>query len=149
MIGRKAKLKAQLKKAGDNDGSLASYGLSSLENMGPHGLSEILYAYTSAAENNGSAFAGLNANTPWYNITLALSMCIGRFLSIYLGLSIAGSMVNKKIALANAGTFPTQGILFISLLMGVLLIVGALTFFPVMVLGPFLENAYLLQGKTF
>ena len=128
---------------------LAPYGLSSLENLGPHGLSEILYAYTSATENNGSAFAGLNANTPWYNITLALSMCIGRFLSIYLGLAIAGSMVNKKIALANAGTFPTQGILFISLLMGVLLIVGALTFFPVMVLGPFLENAYFLQGKTF
>lgn len=128
---------------------LAPYGLSSLENLGPHGLSEILYAYTSATQNNGSAFAGLHANTLWYNLTLALAMFIGRFLSIYLGLAIAGSMVNKKIAMPSAGTLPTQGLLFIGLLIGVFLIVGALTFFPVLILGPFVENTYLLIGKTF
>jgi len=127
---------------------LAPYGLSSLQNLGPHGLSEVLYAYTSATQNNGSAFAGLNANTPWYNITLALAMFIGRFLSIYLGLAFAGSMVNKKIAIPNAGTFPTQGMLFIGLLIGVILIVGALTYFPVLILSPFLENTYLQMGKT-
>ena len=127
---------------------LAPYGLSSLQNLGPHGLSEVLYAYTSATQNNGSSFAGLNANTPWYNLTLALTMFIGRYLSIYLGLAIAGSMVNKKIAMPSAGTFPTQGLLFIGLLIGVILIVGALTYFPVLTLGPFLENSYLNMGKT-
>jgi len=127
----------------------APYGLSSILNHGPHGMSEILYAYTSAAENNGSAFAGLNANTPWYNLTLALTMFIGRFLSIILGLAIAGSMVNKKILAVSAGTFPTQGGLFIGLLIGVILIVGALTFFPILALGPFTEHLFLLQGKAF
>ncbi len=128
---------------------LSSYGLSSLQNAGPHGLTEILYAYTSATQNNGSAFAGLNANTLWYNLTLAIAMFIGRFLPICLGLAIAGSMVNKKIALPSAGTFPAQGMLFVGLLMAVILIIGALTFFPVLTLGPFIENIYLLQGKTF
>jgi len=128
---------------------LAPYGLSSLQNLGPHGLSEVLYAYASAAQNNGSAFAGLNANTLWYNLTLALAMFMGRFLSIYLGLAIAGSMVNKKIAMPSAGTFPTQGFLFIGLLIGVILIVGALTFFPVLILGPFVESISLQMGKTF
>ena len=128
---------------------LAPYGLSSLQNLGPHGLSEILYAYASATQNNGSAFAGLNANTHWYNLTLAFAMFIGRFLSIYLGLAIAGSMVNKKIAMPSTGTFPTQGLLFIGLLIGVILIVGALTFFPVLILGPFVESTYLQIGKTF
>ncbi|MBS0272129.1 MAG: potassium-transporting ATPase subunit KdpA [Proteobacteria bacterium] len=128
---------------------LAPYGLSSLQNVGPHGLSEILYAYTSATQNNGSAFAGLNANTYWYNITLALAMFIGRFVPIYLGFAIAGSMVNKKIVFTSSGTFPTQGFLFVMLLVGVILIVGALTFFPALALGPFIESVDLLQGKTF
>jgi len=128
---------------------LTPYGLSSIQNAGPHGLSEVLYAYASASQNNGSAFAGLNANTLWYNLTLALAMFIGRFLSIYLGLAIAGSMVNKKILMASSGTFPTQGILFIGLLIGVILIVGALTFFPVLALGPFAEELFSLQGRTF
>lgn len=128
---------------------LAPYGLSSLHNQGPHGLSEILYAYSSAAQNNGSAFAGLNANTLWYNLSLAFVMFTGRFMSIFLGLAIAGAMVNKKILVASAGTFPTQGVLFCVLLMGVILIVGALTFFPVLTLGPFTEYLYLLKGKVF
>lgn len=128
---------------------LAPYGLSSIQNPGPHGLSEILYACTSAAQNNGSAFAGLNSNTLWYNLTLAILMFIGRFFSIFLGLSIAGSMVNKKIVQASAGTFPTHGILFITLLIGVILIVGALTFFPVLILGPFTEYVFSLKGKPF
>lgn len=127
---------------------LAPYGLSSILNPGPHGLSEILYAYTSSAQNNGSAFAGLNANTHWYNLTLAFVMLMGRYLSIFLGLAIAGSMVNKKIVQSNVGTFPTHGALFIGLLIGVLLIVGALTYFPVLVLGPFTEYLFTLEGKT-
>lgn len=125
----------------------APYGLASILNPGPHGLSEILYAYTSAAENNGSAFAGLNANTLWYNLTLALTMFFGRFVSIVLGLAIAGSVVNKKFVRAGAGTFPAHGLLFIGLLIGVIIIVGALTFFPVLILGPFMEHLYFIQGK--
>jgi K+-transporting ATPase ATPase A chain len=128
---------------------LAAYGISSLHVAGPHGLSEILYAYTSAAQNNGSAFAGLNSNTLWYNLTLGLAMMCGRFLSIVLGLAIAGSMVNKRVVQASVGTFPNHGLLFIGLLMGVILIVGALTFFPVLVLGPFTEWLYLIEGKMF
>lgn len=128
---------------------LAPYGVSSIQNLGPHGFSEILYAYTSATQNNGSTFAGLNANTCWYNLTLALAMFIGRFGSLYIGFAIAGSMVNKKILQASAGTFPTHGLLFIGLLVGVILIVGALTFFPVLALGPFVESVDLLQRKAF
>jgi K+-transporting ATPase ATPase A chain len=128
---------------------VAPYGLSSIQNPGPHGLSEILYAYTSAAQNNGSAFAGLNANTLWYNLSLSLVMFFGRFFSIFLGLAIAGSMVNKKVVQASSGTFPTHGVLFIGLLISVILIVGALTFFPVLVLGPFTENLFSQQGKIF
>ncbi|MBA3813576.1 MAG: potassium-transporting ATPase subunit KdpA [Alphaproteobacteria bacterium] len=126
---------------------LAPFGLSSLQNPGAHGLSEILYAYTSAAQNNGSAFAGLNANTLWYNLTLALVMFLGRFGSIFLGLAIAGTMVNKKIVQASAGTFPSHGILFVCLLIGIILIVSALTYFPVLMLGPFTEHLYSMQGK--
>lgn len=126
---------------------LSPYGLSSVLNPGPHGLSEIFYAYTSAAQNNGSSFAGLNANTIWYNLTLSFVMFIGRFFSIFLGLAIAGSVVNKKIVQSNIGTFPTHGVLFIGLLIGVLLIVGALTYFPVLVLGPFTEYFLTLEGK--
>lgn len=128
---------------------LLPQALSSIQNPGPHGLSEILYAYTSATQNNGSAFAGLNANTHWYNLTLAFAMFIGRFASIFLGLAIAGSMVNKKILIENEGTFPTQGILFALLLIGVLLIVGALTFFPILILAPFTEHLFSLQGHPF
>lgn len=128
---------------------LSPSALASLHNGGPHGLSEILYAYTSAAHNNGSAFGGLNANTFWYNLSLALAMFVGRFFPIYLGLSIAGLMVNKKIIQPSAGTFPTQGALFIGLLIGVILIVGALTFFPVLSIGPFIEYIDLWQGRSF
>jgi potassium-transporting ATPase potassium-binding subunit len=120
--------------------AVAPYGVSSLNNAGPHGLSEILYAYTSAAGNNGSAFAGLNANTPWYNVTLGLAMLMGRFLMIVPGLAIAGSLVGKKAVAESLGTFPTNGTLFVALLVGVILIVGALTFFPALALGPIVEH---------
>ena len=128
---------------------LTQGGLASIKNIGPHGLSEILYAFTSTTHNNGSAFGGLEANTTWYNLSLALTMLIGRFFPIYLGLSIAGLMVNKKIIHESAGTFPTQGSLFIGLLLGVIVIIGALTFFPVLALGPILEYMTALQGKAF
>ncbi len=129
--------------------SVVGYGTSSLNNAGPHGLSEILYAYTSGAGNNGSAFAGLNANTPWYNVSLALTMLAGRFLMIIPILGIAGSMVGKKIVPAGPGTFPTNGILFVALLVGVVLIVGALTFFPALSLGPIVEHYLALKGWVF
>ena len=125
------------------------YGLSSLNNSGPHGLSEILYAYSSAAGNNGSAFAGLNANTPWYNITQGLTMLAGRFLMIIPVLAIAGCMVGKKAVAESLGTFPTNGTLFVVLLVGVVLIVGALTFFPALSLGPIVEHFVALAGKVY
>jgi K+-transporting ATPase ATPase A chain len=125
------------------------YGLSSLNNNGPHGLSEILYAYSSAAGNNGSAFAGLNANTPWYNVTQGLTMLAGRFLMIIPVLAIAGSMVEKKAVGESLGTFPTNGSLFVVLLVGVILIVGALTFFPALALGPIVEHFVALAGKVY
>jgi len=128
---------------------LAPYGLSSIQNPGPHGLSEVLYAFTSAAQNNGSAFAGFNGNTLWYNVTLALVMFLSRFGSIFLGVAIAGAMVNKKILAVSSGTFPTQGILFIFFLLSIILIVGALTYFPVLVLGPFTEWLSAFEGRTF
>ena len=124
-------------------------GLSSLTNHGPHGLSEILYAYTSATGNNGSAFAGLNANTPWYNYSLAVAMFFGRFMMIVPMLALAGSLAGKKIVPASAGTFPVTTPLFTVLLAGVILIVGALTFFPVLSLGPVLEHLLLRTGHTF
>ena len=129
--------------------AVAPYGLSSLNNAGPHGLSEILYAYSSAAGNNGSAFAGLNANTPWYNITQGLTMLAGRFLMIIPVLAIAGSMVGKKVVSASLGTFPTNGFLFVVLLVGVVFIVGALTFFPALSLGPIVEHFLAQAGKVF
>jgi K+-transporting ATPase ATPase A chain len=128
---------------------VATYGLSSLNNNGPHGLSEILYAYSSAAGNNGSAFAGLNANTPWYNVTQGLTMLAGRFLMIIPVLAIAGSMVGKKAVPESLGTFPTNGALFVVLLVGVVLIVGALTFFPALALGPIVEHFVALAGKVY
>jgi K+-transporting ATPase ATPase A chain len=129
--------------------AVVPYGLSSLNNNGPHGLSEILYAYSSAAGNNGSAFAGLNANTPWYNITQGLTMLAGRFLMIIPVLAIAGCMVGKKAVPESLGTFPTNGTLFVVLLVGVVLIVGALTFFPALSLGPIVEHFVALAGKVY
>lgn len=124
-------------------------GTSSLNNGGPHGLSEILYAYTSGAGNNGSAFAGLNANTPFWNISLGMDMLIGRFLMIIPALGIAGSMVGKKVVPAGPGTFPTNGALFTGLLVSVVIIVGALTFFPALSLGPIVEHFLAGAGKVF
>ena len=124
-------------------------GVSSLNNAGPHGLSEILYAFTSAAGNNGSAFAGLNANTPWYNVSLGIAMLAGRFLMIVPALAIAGFLAGKKSVPPGPGTLPTTGPLFSTLLVGVLLIVGALTFFPVLSLGPIVEHFLASAGKVF
>jgi K+-transporting ATPase ATPase A chain len=129
--------------------TVVPYGLSSLNNNGPHGLSEILYAYSSAAGNNGSAFAGLNANTPWYNVTQGLTMLAGRFLMIIPVLAVAGSMVGKKAVPESLGTFPTNGTLFVVLLVGVVVIVGALTFFPALALGPVVEHFVALAGKVY
>ena len=112
-------------------------------NPGAHGLSEILYAFTSATGNNGSAFAGINANTPWYNITIGFAMLIGRFLMLLPLLAIAGSLAAKKQVPVSAGTFPTHGPLFVSLLVGVVVIVGALTYFPALSLGPIVEHLML------
>jgi K+-transporting ATPase ATPase A chain len=124
-------------------------GLSSLNNAGPHGLSEILYAFASACGNNGSAFAGLNANTVFYNLTLAAGMLIGRFATIIPALAIAGSLAQKKTAPPGSGIFPFASILFVIMLVGVIIIVGALTFFPVLVLGPALEHWMVQMGRTF
>jgi K+-transporting ATPase ATPase A chain len=125
------------------------YGQSSLNNSGPRGLMEILYAYTSGAGNNGSAYAGLNANTPWYNVTLGLDMLAGRFLMIIPALGIAGSMVGKKVVPPSLGTFPTNGSTFAMLLVSVVIIVGALTFFPALSLGNIIEHFAGLQGKVY
>jgi K+-transporting ATPase ATPase A chain len=124
-------------------------GTSAILNPGPHGLSEILYAFASASGNNGSAFAGLSANTVFYNLALSLCMLIARFGPIVLVLAIAGSMAGKKITPAGAGTFQTTGVLFSGLLAGVVLIVGALTFFPALALGPIVEHLLMLAGKAF
>lgn len=128
---------------------LIPQGLSSLNNAGPHGLSEILYAFTSGAGNNGSAFAGLNANTPFYNLTLGFDMLIGRFAVIIPVLVIAGNIVKKNIAPVSAGTFSTNSGLFIILLIGVILIIGGLTFFPVLTLGPIVEHLLMKSAVVF
>jgi K+-transporting ATPase ATPase A chain len=124
-------------------------GLASLANAGPHGFSEILYAYTSGAANNGSAFAGLSANTLWYNVTIGFAMLMGRFLIIIPVLAIAGSLAAKKTVPASVGTLPTHSGLFIGLLVGVVLIVGGLTFLPALALGPIVEQLAMLAGQTF
>ncbi|NNB92742.1 potassium-transporting ATPase subunit KdpA [Corallococcus exiguus] len=124
-------------------------GTSSLNNAGPHGLSEILYAFTSGVANNGSAFAGLNANTPFWNIGLGMAMLAGRFLMMVPVLALAGSLVGKKVVAPGPGTFPTQGALFTGLLVSVVLIVGALTFFPVLSLGPIVEHFLGAAGKVY
>ncbi|WP_018237458.1 potassium-transporting ATPase subunit KdpA [Ensifer sp. BR816] len=123
--------------------------VASIANPGPHGFSEILYAYTSAAANNGSAFGGLTGNTTWYNLTLGIAMLMGRFLVIIPALAIAGSLVAKKTVPASAGTFPTDGALFVGLLGGLILIVGGLTFFPALAVGPIVEHLAMLLGQTF
>ena len=128
---------------------VAEAGVASIANSGPHGLSEILYAFASGAGNNGSAFGGLTVNTPFYNIMLATAMLMGRFGVILPVLAIAGSMAQKKTSPPGPGTFSSTGILFIALLSGVVLIVGALTFLPALSLGPIVEQLLMLQGATF
>ena len=129
--------------------SMLPTAVASIGTAGPHGFSEILYAYSSAAANNGSAFGGLTGNTPWYNITLGFGMLTGRFLIIVPALAIAGSLIAKKTVPASAGTFPTDGPLFVGLLVGTILIVGGLTFFPAQALGPVVEHLAMLAGQTF
>jgi K+-transporting ATPase ATPase A chain len=124
-------------------------GLAGLANSGPHGFSEILYAYTSATGNNGSAFAGLSANTPFYNTTLSFAMMIGRFLMIVPMLAVAGSLAAKRLAPPSSGTFPTHGGLFVSLLIGVIIIIGGLTYFPAVALGPVVEQIAMNAGTLF
>ena len=128
--------------------SVADYGTATLNNNGPHGLSEIVYAYTSATGNNGSAFAGIGVNTHWYNTTLGLAMLFGRFFMIIPMMAIAGSLASKKAAPPSAGTFPVHTPLFVGLLVGVILIVGALTFFPMLSLGPIVEHFLMNAGTT-
>jgi K+-transporting ATPase ATPase A chain len=120
-----------------------------VNNNGPHGLSEILYAYSSGVGNNGSAFAGINVNTPWYNLTIGLAMLIGRFFIILPMLAIAGSLVLKKRVPTTSGTLPTHGPLFVGLLAGTVLIVGALTYFPALSLTPIVEHFLMLEGRLF
>ena len=120
--------------------------LKGLFNPGPHGLSELLYAYTSATANNGSAFAGLSANTPWWNTTLGIAMLLGRFAYAVPVLAIAGALAAKPRLAASAGTFPTHGPLFVGLLIGVILIMGGLQFFPALALGPIVEHFQALAA---
>jgi len=129
--------------------SVEAFGTSSIGNPGPHGLTEIIYAFTSQAGNNGSAFGGLSGNTPWYNVSGSLTMLIGRFLMIIPMLAIAGNLAQKKYVPPSLGTFPVTTPLFTVLLIGVILIVGALTFFPALSLGPILEHLLMMVGKTF
>jgi K+-transporting ATPase ATPase A chain len=123
--------------------------VASIANSGPHGLSESLYAYSSATGNNGSAFAGLNANTPWFNTTLGLAMMFGRFAYVVPVMAIAGSIAAKTRTTTSVGTFPTDGALFCGLLTGVILILGGLQYFPALALGPIVEHFLMLAGKTF
>ena len=129
--------------------ALLPFAVSSIANPGPHGLSEILYAYSSAAGNNGSAFAGLSANTPWFNTTLGIAMLLGRFAYVVPVMAIAGSLARKVKAPASSGTFPTNRPLFVGLLIGVILILGGLQFFPALALGPIVEHFLMLAGQTF
>ncbi|MFZ0657669.1 MAG: potassium-transporting ATPase subunit KdpA [Candidatus Binataceae bacterium] len=124
-------------------------GLAGISNPGPHGFSQILYAYTEGAANNGSAFAGLNANTAFFNVTIALSMLFGRFMMKVPALALAGSLAGKRVVPQSAGTFPTTGAVFVILLVGVILIVAALTFFPADALGPIVEHLSMISGKLY
>jgi potassium-transporting ATPase potassium-binding subunit len=125
------------------------FGTSSISNPGPHGFSQILYAYVSSTGNNGSAFAGLNANTLWYNTSTGIAQLLGRFFMHIPIIAMAGSLARKKIVPESLGTFPVTGLLFSFLLVAVILIVGALTFFPALSLGPILEHLLMNAGKTF
>jgi K+-transporting ATPase ATPase A chain len=129
--------------------TVEGYGTASISNSGPHGLTQILYAFTSMAGNNGSAFAGLNGNTTWYNAAGAATMLFGRFFMILPMLAIAGNLAQKKYVPPSLGTFPVTTPLFSVLLVGVIIIVGALTFFPALSLGPILEHLLMMAGKTF
>ncbi len=129
--------------------AVSKWGLAGLNNAGPHGLSEILYAFSSGTGNNGSAFAGLSGNTPWYNTTLGLAMLIGRFLMIIPIMALAGSLGQKKFSPASAGSFPVSGGTFVVLLLGTVLLIGALNFLPVLALGPIVEHFLMLQGRLF
>src|SRR5438132_5375342 len=129
--------------------SVRGFATSSMLTPGPHGLSEIIYSFTSQAGNNGSAFAGLTTNTLWYNTAGGITMLAGRFLMIIPTLAISGSLAGKKYVPASLGTFPVATPLFTVLLIGVILIVGALTFFPALSLGPILEHLLMTAGKTF
>ena len=130
--------------------AVSTWGTAGLNNTGPHGLSEILYAYSSSVGNNGSAFAGFNANTPWLNMTLGFAMLIGRFLFIIPVLALAGNLAKKKLVPSSPGSFPVSGLTFVVLLIGTVLIVGALTFFPVLALGPIVEHFIMTgSGKLF
>jgi K+-transporting ATPase ATPase A chain len=124
-------------------------GTANLTNNGPHGLSEMLYAFSSATGNNGSAFGGFNGNTPFFNTTIGYAMLIGRFMMMIPLLAAAGSLARKKMVPVSAGTFPTHGGLFVGWLVGVILIVGALTFFPALCLGPIVEHFLMNGGKLF
>ncbi|NKN34870.1 potassium-transporting ATPase subunit KdpA [Agrobacterium sp. a22-2] len=129
--------------------AMLPFAVASVGTSGPHGLSEILYAYTSAAGNNGSAFGGLTGNTPWYNTTLGIAMLLGRFAYAIPVMAIAGSLAAKVKSPASAGTFPTDGPLFVGLLIGIILILGGLQFFPALALGPIVEHLAMLAGQTF
>jgi potassium-transporting ATPase potassium-binding subunit len=129
--------------------AMSKWGLAGLNNNGPHGLSEILYAFSSGAGNNGSAFAGLSGNTPWYNTTLGLDMLFGRFLMIVPIMALAGSLVQKKVSPPSAGTFPVHGGTFLILLLGTIILIGALNFLPVLTLGPVVEHFLMQGGKLF
>ena len=130
---------------------VATYGvgLGALGNGGPHGFAEILYAFSSSAANNGSAFGGLGGNTPWYNMALGITMLVGRFLIIIPMLAVAGSLASKKRVPVTSGTLPTHGALFVGLLIGTVIIVGALTFFPALSLSPIVEHLLMHAGRTF
>jgi K+-transporting ATPase ATPase A chain len=123
--------------------------VASIANPGPHGFSEVLYAYSSQTGNNGSAFAGLTGNIPFYNLTGAIAMLVGRFWMIIPAMAIAGSLAEKKSVPPSAGTFPTTGALFIGLVVGVILIIGGLTFFPALALGPIVEHFAMTAGTLF
>jgi K+-transporting ATPase ATPase A chain len=123
--------------------------VANLSNSGPHGLSEMLYAFTSASENNGSAFGGITPNTPWFDLTLGLAMLFGRFLFMIPALAIAGSLASKKVVPTSAGTLPTSGPLFVGLLVATVIVIGALTFFPALSLGPIVEHFLMHEGKLF
>lgn len=130
-------------------GCRSSWGMEGLGNTGPHGFSEILYAFSSATANNGSAFAGLSTNSVGFNLSLAIAMLLGRFLVIIPAIALAGSMVKKKLHPKSAASFPISSLVFISLLIGIIFLLGALTFFPALTMGPIIEQFYMLKGVLF